>query len=488
VNAIAPARARRREGEYDQGMHLRLACCVTVFASIAIAQARQPNVVFVLADQWRAQAAGYAGDPNARTPNLDRLEKVSVDFVHAVSSNPVCSPCRASLLTGQRSTTHGIFLNDAHLSDDARTLAKVLAGAGYDTAIIGKWHLNGHGRLSYIPQANRQGFSYWKAMECTHEYNHSLYFADDDQAPRQWDGYDAIAQTADACAYIRDHAGGPKPFLLCLWWGPPHNPFNSAPAKYRAMYDDPAKIHLRPNVPKVYADAARKDAAGYYAHIAALDDSIGTLWQALRDAGEENDTILIFSSDHGEMLYSNGYNRKQKPWDESVRVPMLWHYPPLAASRIATPMATEDVMPTILGLCGVPIPSSVEGLDYSGFMKHSGANPNPDDAALIECVAPFAEWNRALGGREYRGVRTSRYTYVRDLKGAWLLYDNDTDPYQMKNLADDPSETDVQRGLDNLLNKNLAAAQDEFGAADFYLEKWGYKNRIDAKGALPAKP
>jgi arylsulfatase A-like enzyme len=470
-------------------MVARLALCAAFLIPITTAHARQPNVVFVLADQWRAQATGYAGDPNAHTPNLDALEKVSVDFVHAVSSNPVCSPCRASLLTGQRSTTHGIFLNDAHLDDGATTLAKVLSRAGYDTGMIGKWHLNGRGRMSVIPPGNRQGFDYWKAMECTHEYNRSLYFTGDEMEARRWDGYDAIAQTADACAYIRDHATKPRPFLLCLWWGPPHTPFATAPAKYKAIYDDAAKIQLRPNVPKAYEAAARKDAAGYYAHIAALDDCIGTLWQTLRDAGVENDTILIFSSDHGEMLYSNGYNRKQKPWDESVRVPMLWHYPPLAASRIDTPMATEDVMPTLLGLCEVAIPTSVEGLNYSSMMRHTGANPNVDDAAaMIECVAPFAEWNRALGAKEYRGVRTSRYTYVRDLKGPWLLYDNELDPYQQKNLANDPSAADVQKRLDDVLNRKLAAAHDEFRPADFYLEKWGYKDRVDAKGALPTKP
>src|SRR5690349_16380150 len=127
------------------------------------ADAQRPNVVFVLADQWRAQATGYAGDPNVKTPNLDRLEAVSVNFTHAVSGTPVCSPCRASLITGQRPTTHGVFLNDAHLADDAVTLAKVMASAGYDTAMIGKWHLNGRGRLSFIPPENRQGFAYWKA-------------------------------------------------------------------------------------------------------------------------------------------------------------------------------------------------------------------------------------------------------------------------------------------------------------------------------------
>src|SRR5437763_11985407 len=115
-------------------MRLSLICAVVLsFAgtSLSAAELKRPNIVFVLADQWRAQATGYAGDPNVKTPNLDRLERTSVNFTNAVSSNPVCSPCRASILTGQRSTTHGIFLNDAHLSDNARTLPKVLLENGY---------------------------------------------------------------------------------------------------------------------------------------------------------------------------------------------------------------------------------------------------------------------------------------------------------------------------------------------------------------------
>src|SRR4051794_36695777 len=169
----------------------------------------RPNVVFVVADQWRACSTGYAGDPNVKTPNLDRLAGASVNFVNAVSSCPVCTPFRGSLLTGQRPTTNGVFLNDVHLADDAVTLGKVLTRAGYDTAWVGKWHLNGRGRLSFIPPADRQGFAYWKANECTHDYNHSVYYAGEDPDRKVWPGYDAFAQTADAISYIRDHAKAP---------------------------------------------------------------------------------------------------------------------------------------------------------------------------------------------------------------------------------------------------------------------------------------
>src|ERR1035437_7722611 len=153
---------------------------------------RPPNIVFVLADQWRAEAFGYAGNPDIKTPNLDRLQREGVQFVNAVSAMPVCSPMRASLLTGQRPLTHGVFVNDVPLNPEAVTIGKVLRTAGYDTGYVGKWHVDGHGRLEFIPRDRRQGFDYWKVLECTHDYNHSAYYAEDPEK-RYWEGYDDIA-------------------------------------------------------------------------------------------------------------------------------------------------------------------------------------------------------------------------------------------------------------------------------------------------------
>ncbi|MHC4388057.1 MAG: sulfatase-like hydrolase/transferase, partial [Planctomycetota bacterium] len=128
---------------------------------------RRPNVVFLLADQWRAQATGYSGDPNAVTPALDALAKESVNLTNAVSGCPVCCPYRASLMTGQYPLTHGVIMNDVQLGSRAVSMAEVYKSAGYDTAYIGKWHLDGRGRSSFIPKDRRQGFEYWKVMECT---------------------------------------------------------------------------------------------------------------------------------------------------------------------------------------------------------------------------------------------------------------------------------------------------------------------------------
>jgi arylsulfatase A-like enzyme len=441
-----------------------------------------PNVVFVLADQWRAEAFGFAGNPDIRTPNLDQLQREGVQFVNAVSAMPVCSPMRASFLTGQRPLTHGIFLNDVPLNPEATTIAKVLNAAGYDTAYIGKWHVNGNGRSNFIPRERRQGFDYWKVLECTHDYNHSAYYADGPEK-LQWPGYDAVAQTQDAQQYLKDHARSSKPFFLVLAWGPPHDPYFTAPERYRAMYV-PGQLKLRPNVPEEGETDARKTLAGYYAHCTALDDSFGELRRTLQEAGLEENTLVVFTSDHGDMLGSQGAYKKQRPYDEAIRVPLVLRWPRGLGTKVKqldAPINSEDLMPTLLGLCGVGIPKTVEGLNYSRYIR-GGRNPG-DGAAVIMCVSPFGEWIRRIGGREYRGLRTTRYTYVRDLGGPWLLYDNLTDPCQTNNLVNQPAHAKLQHKLDDWLGRKLKDRHDEFLPGADYIKRWGYT--VDANGTVP---
>ncbi len=440
----------------------------------------KPNLVFVFADQWRAQATGYAGNKDVKTPNLDKLAQQSINFCNAVSSCPVCSPYRASLITGQYPLTHGVFLNDLLLSDRAVSVAQAYKRAGYETAYIGKWHLYGNRRGAFIPREYRQGFEFWKALGCTHNYNNSYYFADEN-IRLKWQGYDSIAQTREAQKYIREHAGD-KPFILFLSWGPPHAPYHTAPQKYRDMFD-PAQLSLRPNVPREWHEQTRKNLAGYYAHIAALDDCIGELLETIRRVGIEKDTIFVFTSDHGDMLGSRGQMKKQRPWDESIRVPFLLRYPAVTGGKgrtIEMPINAPDIMPTLLGLSGIEIPDTVEGTDFSDIVR--GKTEPDDNAALISCPSPFGQWSRDKGGREYRGVRTRRYTYVRDLNGPWLLYDNLKDPYQLENLVNNPRYAKLQNKLEELLNQKLKETNDEFLSGWDYIKKWGYK--VQANGTV----
>jgi len=442
-----------------------------------------PSVVFLLADQWRAQAVGYAGDPNARTPQLDRLATRGAVLTTAVSACPVCSPYRASLVTGRYPVTHGVFVNDVCLSGKAVSLAQAFQKAGYRTAYVGKWHLDGHGRSSFIPPERRQGFEFWRANECSHGYNRSLYYADTDQK-RYWEGYDALAQTEEAKAYIRAHRH--EPFLLVLSWGPPHNPYETAPERFRRLFR-PEEIRLRENVPPQAQAAARRDLAGYYAHCAALDECVGAIFQTLQECGLAEDTILVFTSDHGDMLGSHGEVRKQRPWDEAILVPFIVHWPKglgRGGRRLAAPFNTPDIMPTLLGLCGLAIPPTVEGKDRSAWVR--GREPDADRDALIGCITPFGEWTRAKGGKEYRGLRTSRYTYARSLEGPWLLYDNREDPYQQRNLVGDAKHAALEADLDRRLKEQLRLGKDDFLPGQQYLKKWGY--RTDATGTVPYTP
>ncbi len=447
--------------------------------------AERPNILFILADQWRAQAFSHAGDPNVRTPHIDTLGREGLRFVNAIAGVPVCCPARATLVTGQRALTHGVILNDVPLSPDAVSIAKVLAAAGYATGYIGKWHLNGGGRSAFIPRERRQGFDYWKVLECTHDYNQSFYYADGPEKLK-WEGYDAVAQTRDAQIYLRDHADGKRPFFLFLAWGPPHDPYQTAPQRYRDQYR-PEAMKLRENVPMELRDRVKAALAGYYAHCAALDDCVGELMGTLRETGLERNTLVVFTSDHGDLLGSHGGFNKQHAYDESIRVPLIFSWPEGFGSRgrvLEVVIGQEDLMPTLLGLCRVSIPRTVEGLDFSKYLR-GGKDPS-DGAVLISSVAPFGQWERRHGGREFRGIRTARYTYVRDLSGPWLLFDNETDPDQRTNLVHAVEHGRELKKLDSLLKRKLESNRDEFLPAESYIRRWGYQ--VDTNGTVRYAP
>lgn len=451
---------------------------------------KHPNIVFVLADQMRAQATGYAGDPNVRTPCLDRLAGESVNFVNAVSNCPICTPYRACLLSGQYPLSHGLFMNDLCMPDNGHSIGQELKRAGYDTAWIGKWHLDGHGRGNQVPPERRQGFDHWEALECTHDYLNSQYYDNDDAAPKFWSGYDAYAQTDAAAAYIAGHSNGRRQFALFLSFGTPHDPYDTAPEDLKELYP-PERLALRDNVPAHRREMARKQLCGYYAHITAIDRCLEKLDTALTESGMRENTIFVFTSDHGDMIESQWHLddtklgvRKQVPYDESVTVPFLLRYPEKYGSggmSYSEPLATPDIMPTLLSMCGLEIPDTVEGTDLCPLLD-SGTAPERE-GVLIANYHPFADWRVSRGGRPYRGIRTKRYTFVRDLNGPWLLFDNLTDPYQLENMVNKSGFADVQHRLDLALARILKEQKDDFEKPEKLRKRWNYK--IDDMEQIP---
>ncbi len=453
------------------------AACVLLAATITPAAAGQkprPNIVYLFADQMRASATGHAGNPDVQTPHLDRLAAEAANFRNTVATCPVCTPYRAALMTGRYPTSTGMFKNDLHLPAEELTFAEIFADGGYHTAYIGKWHLDGHGRSVYIPPERRQGWQFWMAAECDHRNYESHYFTGESDERRFWDGYDAIAQTRAAQEYIRTRADDDAPFVLMVSYGPPHPASQPAPDEFLALYQRDS-LEVPPNVPEERHAEARRLLHHYYAHCSALDACVGDLLETLDQTGQAENTIFVFTSDHGGMLWSHGKPQqwKQVPWSESAHVPFLLSYPAMhgdTARVVDTPLGTTDILPTLLGLAGLEVPETIEGADLSPLLRDG--REMPDRAALYMSVSPFV--GQGGGAVPYRAIRTSRHTYVRGLDGPWLLFDDREDPYQLDNLLDHPEHAALVEEMDARLQAELDRIGDDFRAPASYREQWGY--------------
>jgi len=428
---------------------------------------KKPNIVYILTDQWRGSALGYAGNPDVKTPHLDAFAKEAVNFTNTVSVTPVCTPHRAALLTGRFPTSTGMFLNDLYLPAQEVTMAEILKEEGYNTAYWGKWHLDGHGRTTYIPKERRQGFDFWRALECSHAYNN------DNQELKHWKEYSPFAIVKDANAYITKHAKDNKPFLAFIALATPHYPHNSAPKKYKAMYS-PESLTLGPNIPKEFEERCRKELQGYYAHATATDEAIGTVLDKLKELELIDNTIIVFSADHGEMMGAHGVKPfvKQLAWDESLRVPFLISYPNIKSNKgtvVNAPLTTPDILPSLLGLIDVEIPVAIEGENLATLIQNP--NPETDRAALVMNVAPFGA---NFKDTSYRAIRTKQYTYAKTPNGSSMFYDNLNDPYQMNNLIGKPKMQEIQKDLDAKLHAELEKIGDEIHPKAYYLKKWNY--------------
>jgi arylsulfatase A-like enzyme len=452
---------------------LLLFCLLAFLCTNALSAQQKPNVVYILTDQWRASAFGYAGDPNVKTPNIDQLASESISFTNALSVSPVCTPYRAALMTGRYPTSTGMFLNDLYLPDEELCMAEIFKSEGYDTAYLGKWHLDGHGRLNNVAPERRQGFDYWKALECSHNYNKMPYYNTTSSEIKYWESYSPFAISKDAQEYLEDHAND-KPFFLMLSIATPHFPHGSAPQEYKDLYPE-AEIKIAPNVPKELHEEVRKELNGYYAHATATDTAIGELLDKMKSLGLMKNTIVVFSADHGEMMGAHGGRpfSKQVAWDESVRVPFLIKHPNIgqyAGTKLRTPLTTPDILPSLLGVANIKIPKVIEGEDLSKLML-SPVNEK-DGSALYMNICPFT---REHVYEEYRGIYTNQYAYVRALSGPAMLYDMVDDPYQMNNLLENEDFNKIKKSLDKKLDKELKKIGDDFKPRSYYLKKWNLK-------------
>ncbi len=430
---------------------------------------RRPSILLIVADQLRGRDLACTGNSAVDTPNLDELAARGVVADQYYANAPVCCPSRATMFSGLYPLRHRVVGNDLPVPDDVPFLAEPLRAAGYRTGYIGKWHLDGMPRSRFTPPGpRRHGFDFWAVYNCSHDYFSPRYYRDSDQLIVA-DGYEPVVQT-DLAAEFLHGLSDDDAFLLTLSFGPPHDPYDQVPEEFRARYPT-GSVPLPPNVDDESGGWSRIH-ADYLAAVTALDVQVGRLVDMLVTTGRLEDTIVVFTSDHGDMLGAHGWRLKQLPHEEAVHVPLVVSWPGglPAGDRRSGLLSTVDLAPTLLGLAGVDTTTGVDGRDRSELLR-SGA---PGAAEVyLQNVTAFDEAVRS-GKPEWRGVRTERWTYAETAgRRPWLLLDNANDPWQRVNLVEDEDHAAVRADLAARLGRRLDATGDPFLGTDEMIRHLG---------------
>lgn len=388
--------------------------------------ARPPNILWIVTTQWRAQALGQAGDPNARTPAIDALANHGVNYTQAVTPHPFGPFARAALLTGVRCPENGVRDYFDPLPATSRTIAHALGERGYHTGFFGKWHLGKrdsaaplvgevHAR-QIIPEESRGGFSHWEGFESGFLLNDPWLHGTDLRSPQQFFGYQSDVVCARATEWTGRQAAEP-PWFCIVSLEPPHPPYDAPAAGVPRR--SPESLVLAANVPlggEVEAKA-RSELAGYYAHIEATDRAIGRLLETLPES-----TVVVFTSVHGDMHGSHGYFRKGWPYEESIRVPLIVHGAPTKDPARGERRSLEPV--SLLDLQAMTLAWAAGEAWQCG---RTGA-----DISMPSVVRLPHQCDRVWSGRR----SPTRKTVWNADGSLWLEFDLAADPGETRNLAE----------------------------------------------------
>ncbi len=436
---------------------------------------KKPNIVYVFPDEFNPYAMGFMNEYPVITPNLDKFSSESVVLENAISNQPVCSPYRAMLMTSKYGFATGVTTNcnsnttqmGVYLKEDEICMTDVLSKNSYNVGYIGKWHLDPvepkHAQYTegyrpdgvlwdaYPEKHRRHGIDYWYGYGCNDNHFHPNYWGNDSKVdesirPDEWS---AKHETDIAIKYIlntENQRDENKPFALFLAYNPPHMPFDQVPEQYRELYKgiDPKDLLTRKNIDhdgrisdekyggKSGKETAYENVANYFAAISGIDEQFGKVLAALEEKGLTQDTIVVFTSDHGDMMGSQNLMHKSTWYSESFKVPFLIRYPKaLQPSTRDFVMSVTDVMPTLLSMAGLSteIPKNIHGENKTDLLM----GYDRDTEGLY--------FNYGINAR---GLKTPSHTFVsikdRDNSEQLLLFDDVTDPYQLSNIADSSRE------------------------------------------------
>lgn len=415
-----------------------------------------------MTDEHNREVAGYSGDPIIRTDHLDRLAARSVRFEHATCTNPVCTPSRMSMMTGREAHRCGAWSNHWTLFPEHRTWPAHFADHGYRTCLVGKMHFGGRDQMN--------GFQHRPYGDLRHGLGHQpdpihMYpgYANAESAgiteiPESL--IQDVVVTRETLAFLNEHQDcePEKPWFVCASYGRPHAPL-TAPGRYIRRYRDrvpPAKGRSdRENTLEAFArklvfdlteEQEIRGREAYYACVDFVDDCIGELLDGLEKSDLLENTIVIYTSDHGEMLGRHGCWGKQLYYEPSIGVPLLIAAPGVqGGATVRHPTSLIDLFPTTCALAGLPIPEGLDGVDVSSLVHDPACETSPRLFApsatyrygvrISHGQTPDSEPNAA-----WRCVRDARWKYVEVEQGSRLLFDLENDPLEESNLADDSAQ------------------------------------------------
>jgi len=464
---------------------LVLLCVVAILYlathSHAAENVARPNIVIILVDDLRSDDIGCAGHPFVRTPNIDRIAREGARFRNAFCTTPLCSPSRASLLTGLHTRHHGILdnTNRSKASHDLQTFPLLLQQEGFETAYIGKWHMGND-------DTARPGFNHWVSVKGQGtSFNPVLNV---DGLRSKFTGYTTDVLNEMAVAYIRREHD--KPFCLYLAHKGLHpelvqfddgsisdpSAAKFLPAKRHAnLYENeaiprrlnvtdplvgkPALCRMIENLPPLGCGTGTSDETIRYRlrMLASIDDGVGQLFTALSETEQLDNTVLVLLSDHGYWYGEHGLSVERRlAYDEALRIPLLVRYPPIIqpGSVIDEPALSIDLAPTLIELADVKTKPRMDGMSLVPLL--AGEHPNDWRTRFLVEYNTDTVFPRVLN-MGYRALRTQRWKYIRynELDEMDELYDLKNDPYEMRNLIREPKTQSVLSDLNSQLDELL---------------------------------
>ncbi len=479
--------------------------CNDIFAKTAPLRAdsiesSKPNIVFIMADQFRKQAIGFMRQDSVHTPNLDKLAADGAAFTSAISTVPVCTPNRSCLFTGKYSLHNRMLCNDIVLMPEQRTLGDFCKSAGYQTAYFGKWHLGfhktGNSQFTYVPPELRHGFDRWFVSQSHTPFNEP-FFIDDQKNAVAIPGWSPDIVASKSIEYLEQREAA-KPFCMVVSFGPPHTGGGpgteghfmpghrsayeaalsqgkappppswgyTAPPQYEKFYEKGGECYRRPVRSNVSIDIPYLEESqcipGYFGAVTAIDKAVGDILQALDRKGIADNTIVAFTADHGEMMGSHGLFAKDQFYQESSGIPLILRCPgKIRRASHNNVFNSIDVLPTLLGLAEVHA-GGMDGTDFAPLLRGRRMSL-PEYAFGAYFQGGFFE-----GPRHFRAVYTTRYTYALTQGvyakqfGPEVLFDRQVDPYEMTMIVRGQGRDREMDTLKKVLATHLQSLGDPF--------------------------